>query len=102
MSSTRGSVAIARAMHRRCCWPPGRAAPERGGAAVLPPAPRRGGAQVALDEVVELAPRAAPAAQARAGGDVLVDRHRRERVWVLDDHAHEPVHPELPRARPAR
>ena len=70
-------------MHRRCCWPPDRDVPGR--QLVLDLVPQRRAAERALDDLVELGP-APPAGEPKAGGDVVVDRHRRERVGSLEDH----------------
>ena len=89
ISSTSGSTASARAMHRRCCWPP--ESPTPGSLeAVLDLLPEAGAAQRRLDLLVQVA--AAGAGQAQAGGDVVEDRHRRERVGLLEDHADRAAH----------
>ena len=54
--------------------------------AVLDLVPQAGAAQRPLDAVVEVRRRVV-AAQPQAGGDVVEDRHRRERVRLLEDHA---------------
>ncbi len=92
---TSGSTAMARAMHRRCCWPP-----ERPRAlsceAVADLVPQRRAAQALLDDVVELAALGDPL-QLAAVGDVLPDRLG-ERVGLLEHHADalaQQVHVEL-------
>ena len=80
---TSGSTAMARAMHRRCCWPPDR--PERALVeAVLRLVPERGAAQAPLDDRIEVALPVDPL-DAAAERDVLVDRLR-ERIRFLEDH----------------
>ena len=89
ISSTSGRVAIARAMHRRCCWPPDRRSAGRSrssrdlvveagaAAARRPPAAASYGlAAGACDRLL-----------AQRVGDVVEDRHR-ERVGLLEDHRH--------------
>ena len=87
-SRTSGSIAIARAMQSRCCWPP-----ERPRALSLEPVldlvPERGAAQRRLDALVELAD--FDPEIARRPGDVVVDRLR-EGVGLLEDHADPPPH----------
>jgi hypothetical protein len=82
---TSGLVATARAMHRRCCWPPDRPVP---GCveAVLRLVPQRGAAQRFLHDLVQLRLVGGQPVDARAVGDVVVDRLR-ERVGLLEDHA---------------
>src|SRR4051794_33320767 len=58
--------------------------------AVLDLFPQAGAAQRALDPLVE--PVAADTGQPQPGGDVVVDRHRGERVWLLEDHADQAAH----------
>ena len=89
MRITSGSTAIVRAMHSRCCWPP--ESPTPGSAEpVLDLVPQAGAAQRPLDPVLEVD--AAGPAQPQAGGDVVEDRHRRERVGLLEDHADDAAH----------
>ena len=85
ISSTSGSTAIARAMQSRCCWPPER--------------PEPGLSRRSLTSSQRWAPRSersttpsfsdlldAAGVEVEPGGDVVVDRHRRERVRLLEDH----------------
>jgi hypothetical protein len=89
MSKTSGSTASARAMQRRCCWPPER--PERVvGQAVLDLVPEGRLLEGALDALGDLA-LVLEAADAQAVGDVLEDRLR-ERVRALEHHADAPPH----------
>jgi hypothetical protein len=69
-------MAIERAMHSRCCWPP---------ELVLDLVPQRRPGQRPLDALVHLA-LAEALEEAHAEGDVLVDRHR-ERRRLLEHHA---------------
>ena len=86
MRITSGFTASARAMHRRCCWPPESDAPDLP-QAVLDLVPQRRVAQAALDELVALGSSLDEAIEARRRRDVVVDRHGRERVRLLEDHA---------------
>ncbi len=82
---TSGSTAIARAMHRRCCWPPDNAVPlslRRS----LTSSHRPARLSELLDGFVELGPRRGQAVDARTVGDVLEDRLR-ERVRLLEHHS---------------
>ena len=59
ISTTSGSTASARAMHRRCCWPPESDSPlllEL----VLDLVPERGARQRVLDDVVDISERLRP------------------------------------------
>ena len=76
-------------MHSRCCWPPDSDVPPWL-ELVLDLVPQRGAPQAALDDLVELGG-LRPAGQPEPGGDVVVDRHRRERVGSLEDHADDPA-----------
>ena len=89
MRITSGSTAIVRAMHRRCCWPPERptpGSPRRSLTSSHRPAPT----QRALDALAHVD--AARAGEPQPGGDVVEDRHRRERVRLLEDHADRAAH----------
>ena len=79
-----GSMAMARATHSRCCWPPDRLWAGRG-QPVPDFAPQGDAAQRPLDQPVHLRSRH-PAIQADAERDVLSDRHR-ERRRLLEHHA---------------
>ena len=71
-------------MHSRCCWPPESPAPgssRRSATSSHRPAPRS-----AASTSARRSPRPRRA-EAQAGGDVVEDRHRRERVRLLEDHA---------------
>ena len=82
---TSGLTAIARAMHRRCCWPPERLLPGWSSRSLTsfhkPGAPQGG-----LDDLVHLGLAAGEPVDARAVGDVVVDRLG-ERVGLLEHHA---------------
>ena len=82
MSRTSGSVASARAMHRRCCWPPDmpNAFVFRRSLTSSQSAPRRR----ACSTISSMSPFLPE--QPRAEGDVVVDRLR-ERVRLLEHHA---------------
>ncbi len=86
-SRTSGSIAIARAMQSRCCWPP-----HSDSALSLQPildlVPERGARECPLDALVQalLHPQ-----HARPPGDVVVDGLR-ERIRTLEDHADPPAH----------
>ena len=82
ISSTSGCMAMARAMHRRCCWPPDRARALLV-QLVLHLIPQRRLAQRFLDQFGQVA---AIAVHRRPPGDVLEDRLG-ERVGLLEDHA---------------
>ena len=86
ISSTWGSTAIARAMHRRCCWPPDRPAPGLSRRS-LTSSQRFAPFSELLDDVVQIGSWACACLELQAGGDVVVDRHRRERVGPLEHHA---------------
>ena len=88
MRITSGSTAIVRAMHRRCCWPPERPTPGW---------PRRSLTSSHRPGAAQRAPRRARwtstpriAGELQPGGDVVEDRHRRERVGLLEDHPDRP------------
>ena len=76
---------MVRAMHRRCCWPPDRPVP-----GLLEPVlhlvPQAGALQARAHDVIEIGAAAGQAVDARAVGDVVVDRLR-ERVRLLEHHA---------------
>ena len=86
MSSTLGCTARARAMHSRCCWPPDSAPPGES---------RRsrtsfhsdGPGQRPLDQRVLVVAALQPG-QLEPGEDVVADGHGRERVGLLEHHAH--------------
>ena len=80
-SITFGSIASARAMATRCCWPPESWA---GYFAAWWPTPTRSSSSVAALLGVRLAP---AADLDRAEGDVLEDRLVGEEVEALEDHA---------------
>jgi hypothetical protein len=80
ISSTVGSVATARAMHRRCCWPPDSESPL---AFVLHLVPQRRPAQRMLHA---LADTALEAVEAQPKRDIVKDAHR-ERIGLLEHHA---------------
>ena len=87
MSSTSGCTASARAMHSRCCWPP-ESAPPGVAEPVLHLVPEPGPLEAASCTVSCASLRDEPlAAELEAGDDVLGDRHRRERVRLLEHHA---------------
>ena len=82
MRMTSGSTAMVRAMHSRCCWPPESPMPgwlRRSLTSSHSPAPRSD-----CSTRSRVSPRSAAEAQAR--GDVVEDRHGRERVGLLEDH----------------
>ena len=79
---TSGSVAIARAMHSRCCWPPDSASPDCLSLS-LTSSQMCGPAKAGFDEVVNVA---LVPDDPRPECDVVVDRLR-ERVRLLEDHA---------------
>src|SRR5207249_500782 len=54
---------------------------------VLHLVPERRLPEAALDDRVEIRARTSPAGEEQAGDDVVVDRHRRKRVWTLEHHA---------------
>ena len=87
ISSTSGSVAMARAMHSRCCWPPDSDRPLCV-QLVLDLVPQRGAAQRLLDLLGHVA---AVAVQPQAEGHVAVDAHG-ERVGLLEHHADVAAH----------
>ena len=76
-------------MHRRCCWPPDSPAPgssRRSATSFHRPASRS-----AASTLPRRSPR--PRELRRSpGGDVVEDRHRRERVGLLEDHADGSAH----------
>ena len=79
-----GSTAMARAMQRRCCWPPERPSAlvcRRSRTSSQSAAPR----QAALDRFVEPG-LVVDALEAQAVDDVFVDRFR-EGIRFLEDHA---------------
>ena len=83
MSSTDGRTASARAMQSRCCWPPESSPPRalrRFRTSFQSPA------FVSISSTRPSASRAADPAEAEARKHVVVDRHRRERVGLLEDH----------------
>ena len=86
-STTSGSIAIARAMQSRCCWPPESESALffRRSLTSSQSAARGEGALDALVEVL-LHPE-----HARRPGDVVVDRLR-ERVRLLEDHPDPAAH----------
>ena len=85
ISTTSGSTASVRAMHRRCCWPPDRLVP--------------GLSSLSLTSSHSAACRSACSHTSsgfgplrrrsglQAGQHVVADRHRRERVRLLEHHA---------------
>jgi hypothetical protein len=75
---TSGSTASERAMHRRCCCPPERPAP--------------GSERRSATSSQSPALRSAPGSQAQARRDVVEDRHGRERIGLLEDHADRAAH----------
>ncbi len=77
---------MARAMHRRCCCPPESAVPEFG-EPVLHFVPQPGAAQAFFHNRVEIALALGQAVDARAIGDVVIDRFG-EGVGLLEHHAH--------------
>ena len=86
MRMTSGSTAMARAMQRRCCWPPESAVPGCLSLS-LTSSQRAARRRLLLDELVHVA---LEAGDARSEGDVLVDRLG-ERVGLLEDHADAPA-----------
>ena len=80
---TSGLIAIARAMHRRCCWPPDRPVPgwfRRSFTSSQSPARTR-----LLDDLVEIGLAPPQPVDARTVCDVLVDRLGK-RVGLLEHH----------------
>ena len=75
---------MARAMHSRCCWPPERAVPLSWSRS-LTSSQRPARFRRLLHDLVELGLRRREAVDARAVGDVLVDRLG-ERVGLLEHH----------------
>ena len=73
-------------MHRRCCWPPERLAPDFFLRSSLTSSQSAACLQRALDRLVEDAA-VAEAVELEAAGDVVVDRHGGEGVGALEDHA---------------
>ena len=82
---TSGSTAIARAMHSRCCWPPDRPVPGLWSRRSLTLFPQARLLQRGLHRLVEIGAVRDQAVDARAVGDVLVDRFR-ERIGLLEHH----------------
>ena len=85
ISSTFGSMARARAMHSRCCWPPDSDVPPCR-ELVLDLVPQRRLAQASLDELVLRRLALDQSVEPRRRGHVVVDGHRRERIRLLEDH----------------
>ena len=84
ISSTSGSTASARAMHRRCCWPPERPSAfffSRSFTSSQMAAPRRERSTISSSSGL-----AADAVGAGAVGDVVVDAHG-EGIGLLKHHA---------------
>ena len=82
---TSGSTAMARAMHRRCCWPPERPVPgscRRSFTSSHRPARFR----LDDDDLLELGLGPGEAVDARPVGDILEDRLG-ERIGLLEHHA---------------
>ena len=99
ISSTSGSTAIARAMQSRCCWPP--ESPEPGLSRRSLTSSQRWAPRSERSTIVVLVGLLHPAGvEVEPGGDVVVDRHRRERVGRLEDHPDQPA--DLDRVDPAR
>ena len=88
MSRTSGRTASARAMHSRCCWPP-ESAPPGVAEPVLHLVPEAGpvAGSVSTSSLRVVRDRALMPAELEPGDDVLGDRHRRERVRLLEHHA---------------
>jgi hypothetical protein len=87
--STSGFIASARAMQRRCCWPPER--PSALSKAILHLVPKRGLLQRSLDAARDAASCPCRPRSREAVGDVVEDRLR-ERVRLLKDHADAAAH----------
>ena len=85
MRMTSGPTAMARAMHRRCCWPPDNPVPVSSSRS-LTSSNRPARLQAGHHDLVEIGFRFREAMDARAIGDVLVDRLRK-RVRLLEHHA---------------
>ncbi len=88
ISRISGSTASARAMHRRCCWPPESASADVCSRS-LHLVPERRRLQARLDAAAQLLARARQAVDAQAVGDVVEDRLRK-RIRLLEHHADAP------------
>ncbi len=86
---TSGSTAIVRAMHRRCCWPPDRPMPGVSRRS-LTSSHRPTACSDRWTRSRRFSPRVPAELQARC--HVVEDRHRRERVGLLEDHADQAAH----------
>ena len=73
-------------MQRRCCWPPERLAPDFLRRSSLTSSHRAARSSECSDHFVENAA-VAVTVQAEAGGDIVIDRHGREWIGTLKDHA---------------
>ena len=88
ISRISGLTASARAMHRRCCWPPESASAESCSRS-LTSSQSAAGLQALLDPLVQVRAAARQAVDPQAVGHVLEDRFR-ERVRLLEHHPDAP------------
>ena len=97
ISSTSGSTASARAMHRRCCWPPERPRPDSSRRSFT--SSQSAAWRSARSTRSAMRPALAHARDAEAVRDVLEDRLR-ERVRALEHHADAAPHEHRVDVRP--